>query len=83
MPIWSAVLLTSTLISALVYQDQSFFWNILMNDHMGWSYVGIHLFTSFYLAARIFPTLRNRTRIPHHPPSGPAPIRDPKSLSSK
>lgn len=47
--IWSATLLVSTLVSAFVYADQGWLWNILANRYLGWNYAMAHTLVTLYL----------------------------------
>jgi hypothetical protein len=56
--VWSALLLVASVISVFLYIDQMWVWNILMNRYQGWTYAGMHLGVTIYLAYRILPSLR-------------------------
>lgn len=58
MAAWSVILLLSTLLSVMLYKDQSWVWRILTNRYNGWGYASLHFFFTLYFGFRILPHLR-------------------------
>jgi hypothetical protein len=56
--VWSGLLLVATLLSMLLYQDQNWIWNILLNRYHGWGYLAFHLLVTLRLAYEILPEIR-------------------------
>lgn len=51
--VWSALLLTTTILSIFLYAGQGWAWNILTNRYPGWAYPVAHLLFTVCLAARL------------------------------